>query len=136
MDWKECTYKSIAKEVNQNENLIHSLLNSAEKKLDAEMHLPNTLSEPKICLVYDALRSILEALALRNGFKIYNHECYTPFLKEVLNESRLGDKFNEFRKLRNAINYYGKDVDENESKEVIKDMKELIEVVQKKLNSK
>lgn len=134
MDWKDCIHRSISKEVKIDKNLINSLLNSAAKKLEAEEHLPNNLSAPKVCLVYDALRSVLEALALKNRFKIYNHECYAPFLREILNEPSLGDKFDKFRKLRNAINYYGKDVNENESKTVIKDMKDLIKIVQKKLN--
>ncbi len=133
MDWKDCIYRSISKEVKLDKNLVISLLNSADKKLEAEAHLPSTLPEPKICLIYDALRSILEALALQRGFKIYNHECYTPFLKEILNESALGDKFDEFRKLRNAINYYGKDVSENEAKFIIKEMKEWIKIIQKEL---
>ncbi|MEA3379036.1 MAG: hypothetical protein U9Q69_05375 [Nanoarchaeota archaeon] len=70
---------------------------------------------------------------MKNGFKIYNHECYTAFLKEVMNESQLGDKFDEYRKLRNAINYYGKQVKQDKSKELIRRIKELINILKKRI---
>ena len=31
---------------------------------------------------YDVLRGILEAIALKKGFKVYAHEAFTYFLKE------------------------------------------------------
>lgn len=132
MDWKICLRSSLAKEVNPDKNLIASLIKSAEKKIEAEKQLSESLSEPKISLAYDALRAILEALALSRGFKVYNHECYTALLKEILNESGLGDRFDKFRKLRNAINYYGKEISEKEAKEVIKGIYELIFALQNK----
>ena len=133
MDWTNCMKTALSKEITSDKNLIVSLLSSAEKKITAEAILPEDLSEPKISLIYDALRAILEALALKKGFKIYNHECYTAFLKEVMDESQLGDKFDEYRKLRNAINYYGKQIKQDEAKELIKGIKKLIKILKKKL---
>ncbi len=69
-------------------------------------------------LLYDALRELLEAVALENGYKIYNHECYTAFLKEIINESYLGDEFDKFRVLRNGINYYGRKINQEEGIEI------------------
>ncbi len=126
MDWRSCLRSSLAKEVNPDKNLIASLIKSAGKKLEAEEQLPESFPEPKISLAYDALRAILEALASSKGFKVYNHEGYVAFLKEVLDESDFGDRFDKFRKLRNAINYYGKEISEKESKEVIKGIRGLI----------
>jgi len=31
---------------------------------------------------YDVLRSILEAIALQDGYKVYSHEAFVYFLKE------------------------------------------------------
>ena len=135
MDWKNCISKSLSKKVKLDSNLIESLIKSAEKKIEAEKRLPNSLPEPKISLVYDALRTLLEALALSKGFKIYNHECYVSFLKEILNESGLGDNFDKYRRLRNSINYYGKEINEKEAKEIIKDILQLIKIIQTKLNA-
>ena len=41
---------------------------------------------------------------IQKGFKIYNHECYTAFLKQVIEKSDLGEDFDEIRKIRNAVN--------------------------------
>lgn len=79
----------------------------------------------KISLAYDALRELLEMLALQQGYKIYNHECYTTFLKEILLKSAWGDEFDELRRIRNAINYYGKAVLPDEAREIILRMKRL-----------
>jgi len=69
----------------------------------------------------------------KKGYKIYNHECYCAFLKEIAGKSDIGDEFNSFRKLRNSINYYGKDISAEEANPVLKDMSKLIEKVKKLL---
>lgn len=76
--------------------------------------------------MYDALREYLESISLEKGYKIYNHECYSSFLKEILKMSREGDLFDELRKIRNGINYYGKNVTLEEAKMIIENLKELI----------
>jgi hypothetical protein len=125
MDFKECIKKRIAKEIETDINLISSLLKTSQNKLETEMkiELNETTSSSKISLMYDSLREGLEALAIKRGFKIYNHECYTYFLKEILNQSEIGDEFDKLRKIRNQINYYGKDVVIKEAERVIKDLK-------------
>ena len=40
--------------------------------------------------------------------------------------SREADKFDELRKIRNSINYYGKNVSKEEAEQIIKDLKLLI----------
>lgn len=121
MDFKECIKKRIVKEVNQDENLINSLLKTSQNKLDSEdkLSLDEITSVSKISLLYDSLRELLEVLALKNGFKIYNHECYACFLKEKLNHSNLAEEFDDLRKIRNSINYYGKEVSIQEAKDVL-----------------
>lgn len=129
MDWKSCIKKNLTKEIKIDENLIKSLIISAKIKIDAEESMNNKFSEPKISLIYDALRMYLEALALKNKFKIYNHECYVAFLKEILKKSDFALQFDKARKIRNAINYYGKRINEKESKQIIKEIKELIKEI-------
>ena len=133
MDFEECQNKRIAKEVQPDENLIKSLIKTSQNKLDSEKQLPLTqiTSSSKISLAYDALREILEAFALRNSFKIYNHECYVPFLKEILKKSELGDQFDDIRKIRNKINYYGKELTVEETKQILEDIYSLITKIKK-----
>lgn len=121
MDFNDCVKKRIVKEVNEDRELIVSLLKSSQNKIDSEekLELNEVTSSSKISLLYDSVRELLEALAIRNGYKIYNHECYTYFLKEVLNESTKGDEFDELRKIRNSINYYGKEISFDEAKDVL-----------------
>lgn len=134
MDMIECKKKRLTKEVKIDKNLINSLIKSSLKRLKTQELLPlnNTTSSSKISLTYEALRELLEALGISKGYKIYNHECYCAFLKEIMNESNLGNEFNKFRKTRNAINYYGKDISTDEAKHLIQEMKEFIKKVKTK----
>lgn len=78
---------------------------------------------------YDCLRSILEAIASVDGFKIYQHEAFTYFLKKK-NENLAAIKFDRFRKIRNSINYYGEDISIDDAKETSIEIKRLIEFLQ------
>jgi hypothetical protein len=122
MDFNECLKKKVAKEIHQDKELIDSLLKTSKNKFysENELKLNEVTAASKISLLYDSLRELLEALAIKSGYKIYNHECYTYFLKEILNESFKGDEFDDLRKIRNSINYYAKDISVEEAKEVLK----------------
>ncbi|MBI2045677.1 hypothetical protein HYT23_06470 [Candidatus Pacearchaeota archaeon] len=131
IDWKECCSKKTAKSITPDLNLIESLKKSSENKLKSsdELQMNETTSVSKFILAYDSLREALEALASKKGYKIYNHECYTAFLKEVLNQSNLGDEFDEIRKVRNSVNYYGKELSVEDSSGLILKTKKLKEQI-------
>ena len=86
MDWKECCNKRIVKEIKKDDELIKSLINISKNKLESEnkLSMSDITAASKLSLAYDSLRELLEALAIKHGYKIYNHECYTAFLKEIL----------------------------------------------------
>ena len=134
MDWLSCKKIKMIKEVKIDNGLISSLKVSASKKLITAnlIKLNETTASSKVSLTYDALRELLEALAIENGFKIYNHECYCAFLKEVIKETNLGDKFDDFRRIRNSINYYGHDISAEEANSLIKNMLILIKEIKQK----
>jgi len=127
MDWKECLNKKVVKNVKRDEDMIHSLIKSSKNKLESEnkLAMSDITASSKLSLAYDSLRELLEALAFKNGYKIYNHECYTAFLKEIMGESDKGDEFDEIRKIRNDVNYYGKDISTEEAEDIIKRIKNL-----------
>lgn len=133
MDWETCKRKKIAKEIKVNKNLIKSLLESSHNKLNSQslLKLNDTTSASKISLTYEALRELLEALAISKGYKIYNYECYCYFLKEILNRSSLANKFDIYRKIRNDINYYGKKINKEEGKEVLEELINIIKEIKK-----
>lgn len=136
MDLINCKKRRLIKKVKPDDNLIKSLIKSSKRKLKSQtlLKLSNDTAGSKISLAYDSLRALLEALSIKNGYKIYNHECYTSFLKEVMNESVLGDGFDKIRKIRNSVNYYGEEVSKEEASSIIKTTKELIINVEKILN--
>ena len=136
MDWKECNNKRFVKKVSIDANLIYSLKISSKKKLESAnmLDLNETTAVSIISLCYDSLRELLEALAIKKGFKIYNHECFFAFLKEIIKEEKNAVLFDKFRKIRNGINYYGKDLSYEDAKklkdeiiDLIKEIKHLID---------
>ncbi len=133
MDWKECWEKRIVKNVSKDEELIKSLieLSKIQEKFVDIAKIDETTARIYLPLAYDSIRELIEALALKKGFKIYNHECYTAFLKEIIKESELGEEFDRIRKVRNSINYYGKKISIQDSKKVINS----INLIRKKIKS-
>ena len=129
MDWRECVKQRIAKSVKKDKNLITSTREIAEIKIESAGVLPDAYYIAKISLLYEALREYLESGALENGYKIYNHECYSAFLKEILNLPNEADLFDKLRRIRNGINYYGRKVSEGEAAQIISDLNSLIKRV-------
>jgi hypothetical protein len=80
---------------------------------------------------YDVLRSILEAISSIDGYKIYSHEAFTYFMKEK-GEETISIKFDRFRKIRNKINYYGKDISVEEVNEYVLEILEMIRDLKEK----
>ena len=101
------------------------------------------LEEQKISIIsarkivvnyYDSLRSILEAIAICKGYKVYQHEAFLYFLKSI-DENVYSIKFDRFRKIRNRINYYGEDISIEQAKAVSEDMKSMTyKLIDKYLN--
>jgi len=131
MDWKECYNRMIVKDVKPDIDMANSLVKSSKNKLESEskLEMSDITTASKLSLAYDSLREILEALSLKRGYKVYNHECYTSFLKEIIGKSDKGDEFDEIRKIRNLVNYYGKDISTQEAIEVIARIKKLRDFV-------
>ena len=73
------------------------------------LKLNNITASTILATAYESLRQVLEAICLQEGYKVYSHEAFTYYLKE-LREENLAEQFDRFRKLRNGVNYYGKPV--------------------------
>lgn len=116
IDWEGCKEQGFAKKVEPDFARIQDIINSANDRKKTTKLLPvnEITKETVVSLFYDVLRELLEALALQNGFKIYNHECYTSFLKNIIKDDNFALEFDSLRLLRNAINYYGKKIELND----------------------
>ncbi|MBS3170958.1 HEPN domain-containing protein [Candidatus Woesearchaeota archaeon] len=133
MDWTECKKKGFVKNIKLDLNLISALEKQSKNKLISSkmIELNETTTSSKVSLAYDSLRKLLEALAIKKGFKIYNHECYCSFLKEIIKDSLLGSHFDDLRIIRNKINYYGEDLSIEEAKQILKEIEEILNKVSK-----
>lgn len=127
MDWTECKKRNIVKESSVDKNLISSLVRSSERKLATDKFAPlnEVTASTKIANNYDSMREVLEALSVSRGFKIYNHDCFVGFILEVLKTPSEANCFDKLRKIRNGINYYGKNVNVEDAKKIIKELNEL-----------
>ena len=107
-----------ARRASKDTQLSESLVKTSEQDLTFLNKTEITEESARKIMVgyYDTLRSLLEAAAILKGYKIYSHEAYTYFLKEQ-KEEVLAEKFDRLRRIRNDINYYGKNISIEEVKE-------------------
>ncbi len=88
------------------------------------LKITETTASTILSTSYESLRQILEAICLSEGYKVYSHEAFTFYLKKI-KEDRIAEKFDRLRKLRNGINYYGRQVSTIVSINAKKEIKEL-----------
>lgn len=130
MSFKDYINEGVVRKTTFDKNLFESIIKTNEQDLKYlnSIEINNLSARKTFTNYYDVLRSYLEALGLKNNYKIYSHEAFTFFLKE-LNQELIAIKFDRLRKIRNKINYYGEDITVEEVKENIKITKELIKII-------
>ena len=133
MSFQDFIISGQVKRVEKDKELAKSLLKTTKSDLIFfETWEINENSARKIVSnYYDALRSILEAIAALDGYKIYSHEAFSDFLKEK-KESLMAEKFDRFRRIRNKINYYGSNISPEEAKEYKESITEIINILTNK----
>jgi len=121
MDLKECFRKGMIKKTRVDEALIKSLIEmSGIKETTVNTATLNEVNiSAYISLAYESLREALEALCILRGHKVLSHICMGAFLKDILEDFDYED-FDRMRWIRNSINYYGKKVEFEQGKEIIK----------------
>ena len=80
---------------------------------------------------YESLIEFLHSIAYKKGFKILDHMSFTYFIEEILFSKSFSVLFDKYRKIRNGVIYYGKEIDINTTKQAIKDIKEMINFLKK-----
>lgn len=120
--------KGDVRRASPDKSLVKSLIEGAEKDIKFFNNLKIDENSARKLMVnyYDILGGILEAIASIDGYKIYLHEAFTFYLKEIKNEEVISIKLDRFRRIRNLINYYGKDISIEETKENIGEIKKII----------
>ena len=130
MKFEELIEKGEVRRAFQDISLIKALVKTAKADLEYlnELEINEKSSRKIVVGYYDVLRSILEAIASFDGYKIYSHEAFTYFLKEK-DEEVLSIKFDRFRKIRNSISYYGKNISVEETKENVEEIKNITDIL-------
>ena len=134
LSWNEYLKKGIVRRMSLDKNIIISLVKTAKEGI--EFFEKDAVTDKNARTLfknyYDSLREICEAVALSKGYKIYQHEAITSFLKDTLNENIISLKFDRFRILRNGIHYYGKTITKEETLKFIQNIKEIIKILVQK----
>ena len=133
MKFEDFIGKGQVRKASKDVSLAKSLVKTAYSDLKFLNAIPlNENSARKVMgNYYDVLRSIMEAIAVLSGYKVYSHEAFAYFLKEK-GEVVIAEKFDRFRKIRNKINYYGKGISIEEAKENSDEIKKIINVLKLK----
>ena len=134
LSWKEYLSKGTVRKAILNKGMIKSLLAMADNRLGVFAKLKPDQNNASVLFTnyYDALREICEAIALKEGYKIYQHEAIGLFLSDIMHEDLIFMKFDRFRIMRNRAHYYGAMIPFAEAVEGIDAMKDLIEELKAK----
>ncbi len=134
LSWEEYIKKGVVRKTSLDVNMIKSLIKTSDDGLDFFKNI--VINNKNSCTFfknyYDFLREICEAVAISKGYKIYQHEAITLFLRGILNENEISFKFDKFRILRNRIHYYGKFIPKEETLKAIIDIKQIIKILKSK----
>lgn len=101
---------------------------ASTKELQVKEHNYNSILRE----LYEALRQFCEAVGYVQGYKFESHEVITYFLKEILKEERMAEKFERYRKLRNGLNYYGRGIARETAEKAVKEVPEIINELKQK----
>ena len=105
---------------------------ASTKELEIKEHNYNSILRE----LYEALRQYCEAIGFLQGYKFESHEVITYFLKEVLKEGRISEKFERYRRLRNGLNYYGRGIAKETAEIAKKEVPEIVNELKQKYLSK
>ena len=107
--------------------LVRSLLTQSEKHIATAkmLAIDETTKDTVLVTFYEALREVIEAIATKDGYKVYSHEAFTYLLQEKGNID-IATRFDRYRKLRNGVNYYGKEIPIEEAEFAAKEIVELV----------
>ena len=117
--WSSCLKSNIARQAPPDKRLSDDLRELSDRRFAAYTALPEEHTETLVTLLYDVVRFVLEAITIERGFRVYNHECYGAFLKE-LGEEEAAKTFDQCRIIRNDINYYGKKISKEDTEYAVR----------------
>ena len=124
--WKDCIEEGEAFKSFKDKGRVKSLIETAKSRIN----LINEITKENCNFVFEdyyiSILELLQALVILDGFKVKNHVCLGFYLRDVLGKDELFRIFDDLRFKRNALTYYGNQMDFETCKEAIKKSKKLI----------
>lgn len=122
-----------AKKVAANKIRASSLFKSSIQAIKTAKNIPLSPNTSKTILreLYEGLREYCEAIGYLKGYKFLDHESIGYFLRDILKEPLIYNRFDRYRKLRNGINYYGEDIEIETIKEAAAEIPKLVGELEK-----
>ena len=75
---------------------------------------------------YTSVLEHLHARMAEKGLKVRNHLCLAHYLRDVENQPRLAEAFDDCRRKRNKLQYYGRTMEPPVAEQAIADCKKLL----------
>jgi hypothetical protein len=133
MNFENSLIQGKVKKVMPNKIRASSLFKSSIQAVETAKAITLNINTSKTILreLYEGLREYCEAIGFLKGYKFLDNESIGFFLRDILKEQSLFNKFDRYRRLRNAINYYGEDIDIETVKEAITEIPKMIKEFEK-----
>lgn len=109
MRMNDCFDEGLVRKINPDMQRSKSLFSMAEVRIDLINKNPVEEDSASVIftLMYDSLLEMAHAIAALKGYKILNHVCTVSFIEDLgMHDTAV--KFDNYRKIRNSVNYYGK----------------------------
>jgi len=131
--WNECIEFNSALRITPDRAKSNSLVETAKsrsiflKKVSLNEESANFIFEG----YYSSLIELLHSIVILKGYNVDNHVCLGFYIRDVLKDDKLYDNFDDVRRKRNFLVYYGKMMEFEVAKEAIMKTRKVIDEVLK-----
>ncbi len=137
MNFEDFIKTDEVKHQSSDKNLAESLKKESQDRVDFIRRLIKNSENPKYIVenIYDLLKELIEAKLAIEGFKSYSHEATIIYLRKFkeFTDSEIRF-FDELRKVRNKLKYYGKNIEKDKANKVVEFMEEILPKLKNLLN--
>ncbi len=124
--WDDCLENGSTVKVSKNIERAKSLIETSEERLTLIKKIDKKNSNFVFEDYYTSLLELLQALVIKQGYKIINHVCLGYYLRDAIKREELYRAFDDLRYKRNSLTYYGKRMDFETAKQAIEKSRNLI----------
>jgi uncharacterized protein (UPF0332 family) len=137
-DWNECLENQAARTVSKDRQKAESLIRTAKARLEFFRNYKHDKPGANYVFegIYTSTLEMLHALLILEGYQVNNHICLGHYLRDILKNGALYSLFDDARKKRNLLLYYGKEMDPETAEQTIKNTKRLVSELQKELDKR